>query len=845
MKENVRNANSTNVKVNGKLVDSISAGDPFTLTFSFTQNSVSAKVNIYADINKNGIVDSSDIPIILNGLIFDNGEDDANPATGECTVEFGVGNFQSTILTTMIFEVDDYQSISSARLVILEKMSRMIIFGSIKPHFTGTVVQLMSSVNQKNWFRTVFPDSAGNIQTYYDTLGSGVVNIFVGNVEVTPAGYLPPKDTLITIKTDTNRFVRTFTAAKEFIEGYVKDQNGDPVKNAFVYTWSNHSRFTISAKSNNVGYYLLGVEKGDWTVYADMQYTSDDYLHRNYRYEYIQVAENKTVRKDFMFLKANSTISGTVKYGSVGIGGIQIGAFNDSISNINFSSSNGTYSVKVFKPVSGNLTYSLSAGMNDYAFFIDSSFRQNIPAGSSNINFEVKKVNGGLQGKLVDFNTGTPVPHADMNISGPVYRYVQSDDSGKFKVLMPKGTYSININAQNYESYFESGIVIGESFTTKTIMLSRMGSLSGTVKDESGGSIKNFSITARDTFGSYYGNYYYSGTNNYSVTGLQTGKYKVQASAPGYISQWFNGKSTMDSAAIVSVVKGFDTPNINFVLSRGGSISGIVKDKNGKGVSNASVFALDTTYDDISMAITDDSGKYIVYGLPSGVFYVAVTSDDYLLQFYPNTPSYKNAQKIPVVINQTTANINFSVLKGSSISGTVVNKLGNPILSAEVLAIDTATFSIQYVYTNDSGKYQIKKLTPGVKLFLYARAQGYSRRWYVNAPSIETAQPLILIEEEHRSGINFVLPLSGKITGTVKNMSGTPLQYAYVRADLVNGNNSYGTSSDQFGDYSIVGLEGGKYFVTASTNNYTQQWYNHKPSLELADTVKVDDEITI
>ncbi len=54
---------------------------------------------------------------------------------------------------------------------------------------------------------------------------------------------------------------------------------------------------------------------------------------------------------------------------------------------------------------------------------------------------------------------------------------------------------------------------------------------------------------------------------SYTTTGLLTGNYTVQATAPGYVTEWYNNVYNQNQATPVSVTVPINTPNINFSLA--------------------------------------------------------------------------------------------------------------------------------------------------------------------------------------------------------------------------------------------------------------------------------------
>ncbi len=89
---------------------------------------------------------------------------------------------------------------------------------------------------------------------------------------------------------------------------------------------------------------------------------------------------------------------------------------------------------------------------------------------------------------------------------------------------------------------------------------------------------------------SYYGHGTSGGDGSYVITGLISGNYKVQASASGYLSEYYNNVYDSNSAASIIIVVLNNTPDINFTLDKGGSIWGHVYKSDGiTPIANASV----------------------------------------------------------------------------------------------------------------------------------------------------------------------------------------------------------------------------------------------------------------
>ncbi len=827
----------SNVRINGKAQDTIFVGDPFTLTFSFAPNYISATVNIYIDADSNGVVSAGDILLGGNAFMLDNDDNDDDPATGTYKLKFGDRDDLNRIVTSFLFEVNDYASTSSAMLTVRQKPTSSIVFGTVNPPkpYLGCYVPASPS----GFY--VFTDSAGKFSLYIDRQLTTQLSLHPFDFTGVTNGYIPPQNSSFSITSDTTKVDIAFLAATSFIEGYVKDQTGGAIKNAYVEADGND--FYIMTKTDSTGYYKVGVKPGSWSMYSGVLWTAD-YLRSTSPTPSFMVSSNATARWDFIFMKANSTISGKIILNASGVGGNRIYASTDSLYNRIISSADGNYSVPVYKPSTGTKLYYITADFYVGGYFVSPPSQSGIQPGATNVNFEIKKVAGGLQGRITDINTGKPIPNASISASGVTYGSAMSNDSGFYHMSLLDGTYSLYVNASTYY-YSESNIVIAGSVVTKNIALVRSGSFSGTVKDEDGNLVQNTYIEAVDSSGYGVGSGYPDISGNYVVSSLTTSKYRAYTSANGYVPQWYNKANVMDSAAFFQVTDGFDTPNINFVLSRGGSISGKVVDKSGKPIAGVEIEVLDTSYNYRAFTTTNDSGLYTAGGLMTGKYYVGSYSSLYLEQWYGGGSTPFTATKVTVVINQNTPNINFTLSFGSAISGMVKTKSNVGIGSADIVVLDSTLSSGAYGYSNDSGYYYIPKLGPGKRYYVVASANGYAFRWYNNVSSPDSATPIVLLQEESRENINFILPVAGKISGMVKNKAGVPIQFANVYAAQTNGYISYYGSTDELGNYIVGNVNSGKYIVSASQYEYTTQWYDHKYSMELADTVIVEEEKTV
>ncbi len=841
---NTHIATNSKVLIDGKSQDSTNVGEPITVTFSFAPNAVSAVLNIYVDVDGDGLVGPRDI-LLTNFLLLDNDDNDLNSATGAYELRIGQQDFLTHVLGSFIVELNDFQSISSATVVVRQKPTTAIVLGTITPEFPG-LLWYISGISGGIY---IVSDTGGKFSFYVDRQVTSEVTLTQPN-DLTGAsnGYIPPTDRVFAVTSDTTNVSLAFSPGTSFIEGYLRDQTGAAVVGVRVNCYSYGPAFFTHTQTDSIGHYKLGVASGNCWVGVSPQQGSE-YLYTPSTYSYLYVPSNTTVQRDFNLIHANSTISGKITLNSQGVAGIPISAYSDTLSNYVVTSGDGTYSVPVYNSSVATLEYTVSFNVPN-GFYTSVSWHSNIQAGAVDVDFAIIRIAGGIQGRITDQNTGLPIANAQVSLSGISYKNTVSNDSGYYRMSLLDGSYYLIVDADRYYEYSESNIAISGSVITKNISLQKTGTISGTTKDTDGNPIPNASIYASssDSTGYYYGYGYSDADGKYVLSGLRSSRYKVECSKYGYIAEWYDNVTDWQNASLVQVNDGFDTPNINFTLSRGGSISGNVTDRSGKPIPFVEIDVYDTSYTWQTYAITNDSGYYCASGLGSGKYYATTYNSIYFNQWYDGADSYFNATTVNVTIDHNTPDINFTLSAGSSISGKVTTKAGVPIafVSIYVVAqVDSMLETVGYASTSDSGSYSIHRLKPGSNYYVYASAYGYASRWFYNVASFNSATAIVLQEEETRTAIDFTLPIAASISGKIQDKAGHAILSVYINVvDSLGSYIGYG-SSDAQGIYTVTNLSDGiHYYVYASAYGYAARWYNNVASFNSATAIVLQEEET-
>jgi hypothetical protein len=266
----------------------------------------------------------------------------------------------------------------------------------------------------------------------------------------------------------------------------------------------------------------------------------------------------------------------------------------------------------------------------------------------------------------------------------------------------------------------------------------------------------------------------------YTIMGLAAGKYYVKAnpSNQNFIGEYYNDVLYFSDASAVTVVAGGDTPDINFQLNQGGSITGKVTDSSGAGIADVWIHAFSNAClgEHLNSASTDASGTYTIMGLPAGFVYLRTINHpfnkvSYITETYNNAASCEEAYPVPVNIGMTEKDINFQLELAGSVSGTIHERDGiTPVAGIRVNVYSDPCQGIlkAATYTDDSGGYSLMGLPAGN---IYVKALSESaeslppwispthclRGWYYNALSCEEADSVKITAGVDTGDINLML----------------------------------------------------------------------------------------
>jgi len=343
---------------------------------------------------------------------------------------------------------------------------------------------------------------------------------------------------------------------------------------------------------------------------------------------------------------------------------------------------------------------------------------------------------------------------------------------------------------------------------------------------------------------------------------VPAGEYYVRAAATGYVPEFYDDAQDMTTATKFTTDPASKLiDKIDFVLGTGGTIRGTVySEDNSTPLEYATVMlqpangGSNPNGSNTFGARTDANGAYEISGLPDGDYIVVAQERDHHTQYYDGKSDPSQADKVTIASASTVTGVDFILQKRQqdpvfTISGTVYDAQNNPIADAIVFTEMWGGPMLRWlqVRTEADGSYELK--VPSGTFVVWAVKKGYVTEYYDNAPDAQQAAKLTLdASNPSATGIDFVLGEGGKISGIVRDAAtGNPIEDAAVGIAVQRNSNPSGstnamfTRTDASGTYTLTGLPTGDYYVMATKDGYTQQFYDGVADISAATKVAVTD----
>ena len=342
-----------------------------------------------------------------------------------------------------------------------------------------------------------------------------------------------------------------------------------------------------------------------------------------------------------------------------------------------------------------------------------------------------------ISSAVIDEETGLPIANVEIEaqsvVDGGPNSYASTGADGRYTLRgIAPGSYRIRAwtNRQNYIQELYGDAFNWDDASLVTVRGTqpieginfdlRLGAvLSGRVIDSATGlPISNIGISAGPADQGHISWTETDGNGNYALRGIPDGIVEVFVDGEGYIQ----GRTWVRVGA-AEAVKGVD-----FDLTFGATISGRVTDEDtGLPIPNVWVNAGQKNWNGPSSgASTDADGRFKIWGVAPGTYILKAEGDweGYIREIYNDTLSWGDADLVVVRGTEPVHGIHFSLKRGASISGQIVDESGHPIPNLDVSAGPVYGDHVSWTRTDGNGVYVLRGLPDGV-IEIFVNGQDY------------------------------------------------------------------------------------------------------------------------
>ena len=453
-------------------------------------------------------------------------------------------------------------------------------------------------------------------------------------------------------------------------------------------------------------------------------------------------------------------------------------------------------------------------------------------------------------------NAGSPYPSIEVG--------VLTDAQGQFTIRVPA-------TPQPRMAFSKGGYITftadlpRDAAPVMRVRLSRGGSISGVVVDQTGIPVWGATVTARRarapvsaaplaTTTNDLGEFRFGGVTEGAYT-LVTGPSASSLTGPVAEREKVVAALTVDGPT-VTVSTGLDVTNIRLAIvtpsdlpsrvntrpaepspETSGSISGRVITSTGLPVARALVLVHRESILP-RLAETDERGRYVIDRLAAGEYSVEVQKGGFVTRKYGQAGTETIGRRVAVRNGQAVGSIDVTLVRGGAIAGTILDEFGEPaegvtlrLLQIQTLAGRRRALSASFSGSNrtdDRGQYRIAGLSPGAYVVqaqvadAMTGAGGYAPLYHPGMVNIDQATPTKVTLDAAVIGVDFTLVPGNthRVTGTVFDINGKP---GRAGVTLAVSDRSGGTqmepvrvSADSDGSFVFNNVPPGDYAVQAT-----------------------------
>jgi carboxypeptidase family protein len=278
-------------------------------------------------------------------------------------------------------------------------------------------------------------------------------------------------------------------------------------------------------------------------------------------------------------------------------------------------------------------------------------------------------------------------------------------------------------------------------------------------------------------------------SGRFELLNLPAGRWTLTVSKGGYVSQQYGQRRAFEAVEPIDLADG-QRVTANFLLPRGGVITGRISDEFGDAVTGARVEVLRSQMTQGRRRLTpvsvnsqtDDTGAFRVYGLAPGDYYIAARLQPMPFDFadggpttlaatfYPGTGNMAEAQRIKVdaaLLEQSGINFALAAVRAVRVSGTVLDSNGAPAQATVMLqstSLVEGPFGVgMQARSQADGTFTIRNVAPGEYMLDVMTGQGGR----AGGASPDVASIPLIVGTDDLTGLTIATSKGGTIRGTV------------------------------------------------------------------------------
>ena len=305
---------------------------------------------------------------------------------------------------------------------------------------------------------------------------------------------------------------------------------------------------------------------------------------------------------------------------------------------------------------------------------------------------------------------------------------------------------------------------------------------------------------------------------------LAAGQYRFVAGDPArvYGPGFYETGRSFEQATTVTLVAGQQRGGINLALARGAVFSGHA------GAPNVTIAAYNLDGTLHNSAISDAAGNYTLVVAP-GTYKLALLdpAGTYATQFQPGTADFFAATNYVVLGGQTLTGIDFAAVAAGRIAGTVrAAASGVPLSGMTVQAYDVMGALVAQTTTAANGTYSLAVAPGQYRVLVFDARLDYATAYAGGASSFDTTLP-VMVALNAPVTVDLSMQRGIRVSGTVRNATGAPIDGADVFALDPNGNRIAATTTATNGTFTIA-LPAGTYtfFVSDALHRYVARHFD-------------------